>query len=250
MIRGLDVSSVQGHVDWPAVAAMGCRFAYIKCSEGNRGNDPIFELPGMYVDANRAAGITGKDPQFDANVAGAEAAGLRVGPYHFAYPLPHDPSKPFRDPEDQAKFAFDHAGAVGSVGGELPPMFDFEWPEPSDWQKWGCTAPQLRQWALSWLEAARAYWGCDPVIYTYPDFWMHLCGGAEPEFARYPLCMANYPHVVQWPQDGMAPLIVSPWTNWTFWQFTGGGMRMPDGTPGDFQVFNGSEYDLQALCKG
>lgn len=249
MLRGLDVSSVQGAVAWDAVAKqLGCRFAFVKCSEGNRGKDPIFNTPSMFVDAARASSVTGRDPMFTANVAGAKGAGLYVGPYHFAYPLPAD-GTPLRNPADQAKYAFDCAGGLGEINGDLPPMLDFEWPPPEQWQKWGCSAEQLKQWALDYLHAAEGYWGCKPILYTYPDFWRHLQADGEPFFPDYPLCMASYPHVARWPVDGENPIALPPWNNWMFWQWTGGGMRMPNGAPGDFQVFHGDEAALAALCQ-
>jgi lysozyme len=246
MIRGLDVSAAQGHVDWPSVAAMGCRFAILKCAEGNRGKDPIFDLAGFDVTHERAANTSGQDPQFLTNLTGAKAAGLVVGCYSFAYPLPPKPGVVLHEPEDQAKFHYDLAGGLGSSDGELPPAFDFEWPAPNDWAKWGCSAGQLRAWALAYLEAAKAYWGCAPLVYTYPDFWMHVGGSSEPAFAQYPLWMASYPHATQWPTDGNRPLIVRPWTDWAAWQWTGGAAKLPNGVAADFDVIR-DEDTLHAL---
>lgn len=64
--KGIDVSSFQGVIDWEAVAADGVEFAIIRM--GIRGYG------------------TGKlvvDEQFEANIAGALAAGLDVGVYFF-----------------------------------------------------------------------------------------------------------------------------------------------------------------------
>jgi len=58
---GIDVSSHQGAIDWSAVAADEIAIAYIKATEG-----------GDFVDRN-----------FAANWAGAGAAGLERGAYHF-----------------------------------------------------------------------------------------------------------------------------------------------------------------------
>jgi GH25 family lysozyme M1 (1,4-beta-N-acetylmuramidase) len=249
VLKGLDVSSVQGKVDWTSVASMGCEFAFLKCSEGNKGTDPIFNDAAFLVDAQRAAGVMGRDIRFLENVSGARKNGLLVAPYHFAYPLPHQEGNPLRDPAAQAKFAFDCAEGLGSQHGELPPMLDLEWPEPTQWNKWGCNATQIIAWALEYLDAAGSYWGCAPVIYTYPDFWTHLGGAHEPLFAGYPLCIANYLHPTDWPKASDRPHVLSPWTDWTFWQFTGGQMRLPNGTPCDFEVFNGDGAALRALAQ-
>jgi lysozyme len=250
MLRGLDVSSAQGVVNWPSLAKIGLRFAFIKCSEGNRGNDPIFDTPGYLVDHRRAAGTSGQDTQFQINVDGATSAGIAAGPYHFAYPLPPQVGNPIRDPRAQAKFAFDLAAGLGSIAGDLPPALDLEWPPPQDWPKWGCTAPQIRDWGLQWLDEATGLWGCKPIIYTYPDFWMHLGGGSEPAFAQYGLWSASYPPgAARWPKDGEKPTILKPWADWTFWQWTGGGADLPNGVHADYDVFSGGEVELTALLK-
>ncbi|MBN9670902.1 lysozyme [Labrenzia aggregata] len=60
-IRGIDVSHHQGEIDWPTVAGDDVAFAYIKASEG-----------GDF-----------KDGAFARNWAGAGAAGIARGAYHF-----------------------------------------------------------------------------------------------------------------------------------------------------------------------
>lgn len=39
-VDGIDVSAVQGAIDWPKVAAAGFRFAFVKVSEGVLYCDP------------------------------------------------------------------------------------------------------------------------------------------------------------------------------------------------------------------
>ena len=63
---GLDASRYQGEIDWPAVAADGKQFALLRI--GSTGPD------GLYA-----------DPYFQKNVAGAHAAGLKVGAYYYTY---------------------------------------------------------------------------------------------------------------------------------------------------------------------
>lgn len=58
---GVDVSTYQGDVDWPALRAQGVDFAFIKATEGS----------------------SLQDRQFSANWENAQAAGVRVGAYHF-----------------------------------------------------------------------------------------------------------------------------------------------------------------------
>lgn len=249
MLRGLDVSQCQGRVDWKAVADLGCRFAFVKCSEGNKGIDPALGSALFYLEHKRAAGVSGQDPLFDVNVARARAAGLYVGPYHFAYPLPPQAGNPMRDPEKQAKFAYDLAAGLGSFDGDLPPMLDLEWPAPADWGRWGCDAAQIRAWALACLDAMAGFNGCTPLLYTYPDFWRHIEGSREGAFARYPLVMASYPQPAAWPSPTATAPTLAPWASPTFWQITGGEMTLPGGAPADYDVFLGGEAELAALCR-
>lgn len=60
--RGVDVSNLQGVIDWPTVAASGISWAAIKVTEGTG-----------YV-----------DPMAERNLLGAHNAGLTTVPYHFA----------------------------------------------------------------------------------------------------------------------------------------------------------------------
>jgi GH25 family lysozyme M1 (1,4-beta-N-acetylmuramidase) len=63
-ISGIDVSHFQGTINWSSVAAAGKQFAFAKATEG----------------------VTYVDPTVGTNTAGARAAGLLVGVYHFAHP--------------------------------------------------------------------------------------------------------------------------------------------------------------------
>lgn len=65
-VLGIDVSKCQGTIDWAAVAADGIKYAILRA--GSCDNS------GPYV-----------DPTFEANYAGAKAAGLKVGAYLYTY---------------------------------------------------------------------------------------------------------------------------------------------------------------------
>ncbi|QDR80245.1 GH25 family lysozyme [Sporomusa termitida] len=64
-MKGIDVSYHNGMVDWQAVAAAGIEFAIVRSSYG----------------------LQSQNLMFVQNVAGAKAAGLRVGAYHYSYAL-------------------------------------------------------------------------------------------------------------------------------------------------------------------
>lgn len=61
--KGVDVSMYQGAIDWNAVKNAGYSFAFVKIGSGKSGLDPYFA----------------------ANMAGANAAGLKVGAYVYSY---------------------------------------------------------------------------------------------------------------------------------------------------------------------
>lgn len=199
MINGIDVSSVQGHVDWQAVAASGIQFAFVKCFTGNDGVDPFY----------------------DTNVTNALAAGLYVGSYFFVYPLPDAPGHVNRDPVGQAQLHFSHCKT---------PIFaaDLEWPAPGpDWAKWGIDGSFLNDWCLKYLETFTSLAGSQPLVYTYP-YWAAAVQFRQ-DFAQYKLWVASYE-----PE----PAVIQPWgkDNWVVWQTTGGGGKLPNGAPVDTNV--------------
>lgn len=223
MIRGFDASGIQGVLDAKALAAAGYRFGILKCQEGNKGKDGLFEN-------NRAALM---------------AEGIAVGAYNFVYPLPH------LDPVAQAQL-FHAASDCGSNTGELPVFVDFEWPSPQEWPKWGCSAAQIGQWFKLCMEEMRSLYGNRPIVYTYPWFIKALLqGGADLDFlVNYHLWMADYSHAGKEIADGMSPVIPEPWQprGWLFWQHDGDkGLKLPNGVDADFDVFNGTEEEFQAL---
>ena len=65
---GIDVSSHQGEIDWERVAASGVEFAMIRLGYRGYGSEGTLNL----------------DPYFEQNLAGARAAGLKVGIYFFS----------------------------------------------------------------------------------------------------------------------------------------------------------------------
>ncbi len=68
MLRGIDVSTYQGNINWSAVKSSGIDFAIVKATQGRAvsSNSYLFT-----------------DRQFAANVTGAHDVGLKVGVYHY-----------------------------------------------------------------------------------------------------------------------------------------------------------------------
>lgn len=195
LIKGVDISAIQGTVDFVALAQSGVQFVICRCGVGNGG-----------IDAD-----------FPKNVAAATAAGLKVMAYHFVYPLPPLASQPLRDPVKQAQYHFNAAGPT------ILAACDFEWPAEPNWAQWGCTATQIKQWCLTYLQEYQRLSGQTMVLYTYPYFAQAL--QLDASFAQYPLWIASYEPT---------PAIPHPWTDWTLWQYgSGGNYKLPNGVEVD-----------------
>jgi len=200
--KGVDISTIQGNVDFPSLKASGLDFVVLRCGVGNGG-----------IDAN-----------YTKNIAGANAAGLKVMAYHFIYPLPPtaNGTQPLRDPIKQAQYHFN------AVQGQLAAI-DCEWPVPQDWQKWNCSAAQINQWMKTYMdEYVRLDNGRKPLIYTYP-YWAQALQ-LDPYFAQYGLWIASYVNAPN-------PVIPHPWTDWVMWQYgSGGAYKLPNGVPVDVDM--------------
>jgi GH25 family lysozyme M1 (1,4-beta-N-acetylmuramidase) len=195
LIKGIDISTIQGHVDFAACAAVGIQFVICRCGVGN----------------------SGKDANYDKNVAEATNAGLKVAAYHFVYPLPPaivngKDTQPLRDPVKQAQL---HASWVGNNVKVV--CCDLEWPAPQDWAKWGCSAQQIVAWVITYLQTYEAITGIRPIVYTYPYFAKAI--NLPQDFAdTYKLWIASYePN----------PIVPKPWTDWVLWQDSSGSYRLP-----------------------
>ena len=133
-IKGVDVSSYQGDIDWPRLASQDIDFAFVKATEGSG-----------HVDA-----------KFEYNWKGAADAGLRVGAYHF---FSFDSSG-----ADQAKNYISHVPVSDS---SLPPVVDVEFYgdkaiHPPDEQS------VLRE-LTALLDALEKHYGKKPIIYAPDD---------------------------------------------------------------------------------
>jgi lysozyme len=197
MIKGIDVSSVQGHIDFNAVAASGIEFVICKCYTGNDGMD------NCYIN----------------NINNATNASIKAGTYNFVYPLPTDPSHPNRDPAGQAALHF-AATKTNLV------VCDAEWPTPDLFTQWGVSATFINDWLLQYLEAYTQLSGVAPLLYTYPYYSKSI--GFTQDFAQYKLWIASYV-----PNQ---PVIPAPWNDWVIWQQSGGTYHLPNGAPCDFDV--------------
>ena len=131
-VRGVDLSSYQGTVDWDVLAAQNIRFAFIKATEGS-----------SHV-----------DPRFSDNWDAAAKTGLRIGAYHF-----------FSFESSGEKQAELFCGTVGVVDNMLPPVIDVEYYGRFRSEK-DIDVASIKQELRTLVDLLTAEYGMKPVIYA------------------------------------------------------------------------------------
>jgi lysozyme len=200
-IHGVDVSKYQGNVDWMAVHEGGVQFAYIKATEGG---DRI-------------------DPKFFQNWAGARAAGLPRGAYHFVYWC-----RPWQ--EQMAWFE----KTVPAEPDALPPVLDVEVTGDSPTCRRHLEREQTLRDIKGMLVEMERYTGKKPVIYTTVDFYGSIIEGALHE---YPIWIRSTKH---------RPSVKYGDRAWHFWQYQSDAWVRGIPTKVDRNAFYGDTKDWQA----
>jgi GH25 family lysozyme M1 (1,4-beta-N-acetylmuramidase) len=241
VIKGTDLSAIQGVrpiTEWSQMATMGIRFAIMRAVVGNESWSDTAALE---------------------NVRRARAHGIVCGPYVFPYPLPHI------NPIDQAEHFVRRLEAMKVDLSELPIAFDAEWPPREEyktingvkqlmypWKKWGCSAPQIRQWIMQCISRLERLIGRHVIVYSY-RYWLK-CIEAEliPELAERPLWLADYTYMGRWPSREECARVKAPapWKQIAIMQHDGnGGLRLPSGGDADFNVMFGGEATLEKIVR-
>lgn len=157
------------------------------------------------------------DENFNDNFYQAREFGFLRGAYH--YFKPHIPAK------EQADYFLKQ---VHLEEGDLPPVLDIE-------ERGRLTAEELRKASLIWLRAVEKHYGVPPIIYTNYKFKRDYLNTKD--FDRYPYWIAHY-YVRNLAYKGA----------WKFWQHTDCGRLDGIKEKVDFNIYNGSMYDLKRLC--
>ena len=206
LLEGIDVSHWQGTINWRSVATAGKKFAIIKATESTN-----------YV-----------DPLYATNHAGAKAAGLWTGAYHFARP-----SAAANDAVLEADWFAAHA----NLGvGDLIPALDLE-------DSGGLSVTALQTWVGAFLGEVTAKVGMRPMIYTSPAFWKKYMGDSR--------ALADAGYKTLWVAHWGVTRPTVPASNWggrgwTFWQYTSDGAVAGISGRVDLDRFNGSDLGTQA----
>ena len=182
-----------------------------------RNNGMIERCPVRFVMIKATEGSTRIDDCFEDNFYQAREHGFVRGAYHFWSTRSSGRA--------QAEHFLRH---VKLEDGDLPPVLDVEHKAKDQ------TPEEFKESVLTWLRLVEKAYDAKPIIYTYYKFKMAYL--SDSIFDDYPYWIAHY-YVDK--VDYQGP--------WKFWQHTDCG-RLP-GIKGyvDFNIYNGSYYDLQQL---
>ena len=185
-----------------------------------KDNGLINHCPIRFVMIKATEGATQTDRNFRDNFYQARENGFTRGAYHF-YSV-HSPA------EQQA---YHFIKTVDLEKGDLPPVLDVEHKPKNQ------SDEDFKHSVLKWLNIVESHYRVKPIIYTYFKFKTRYL--SDPIFDEYPYWIAHY-YVDSLEYQGP----------WKFWQHTDVG-RLP-GIKGnvDFNIYNGSFYDLRQMTIG
>ena len=144
-VKGVDVSSYQGDIDWETLSSQDISFAFIKATEGS-----------SFVDRN-----------FTYNYSEAQKTHLRVGAYHF---FSYDSGG-----ETQAE---NFISTVEYFDGMLPPVIDLEF--YGDKKENPPAQADVRRELDIFIEKVTEHYGMKPIIYaTEKSYKLYLAGDYE-----------------------------------------------------------------------
>jgi lysozyme len=200
-VHGIDVARYQSGIDWATARAHGVNFAFIKATEG-----------GDRVDA-----------RFAEHWAGARAAGVLRGAYHFYY---------FCTPAEVQAAWF--IANVPKERGMLPPVVDLEWNPQSPTCTYRPPAEVVRAEAQTFMDILERHYGQRPIIYTDPGFF------ERNELIRFAGEEVWLRSTAAYPTDRYGV------SDWTFWQYSATGLIPGIRGEVDLNAFRGSEAQWQA----
>lgn len=169
--------------------------------------------PLRFVIIKATEGESLLDDNFNDNFYQAREYGLIRGAYHYFIPN--------LSAERQARYFLKQ---VHLEKGDIPPILDIE-------VTGGLDVKSIQKAALKWLDIVERHYGVKPILYTGYKFKMTYL--RDSIFNTYPYWIAHY-YVDSIQYKG----------EWKFWQHTDCGRINGIKGPVDFNVYNGSMYDL------
>lgn len=183
-------------------------------------NAMIKGCPVRFVIIKSTEGSSRLDENFRENFNQARDFGFIRGVYHF-----------WSNKSTAREQAYYFLDQVHLTDGDLPPVLDIEH-KPAD-----KSVEDFQRDVLTWLHIVEDKYHVKPIIYTYYKFKEQYLSASV--FEDYPYWIAHY-YVDKVQYKG----------KWKFWQHTDVG-KLP-GIKGyvDFNIYNGSYYELKQLCIG
>ena len=183
-------------------------------------NAMIKGCPVRFIIMKSTEGANNLDETFYENYQSAGDYGFIRGAYHF-----------WSNKSSAREQAYYFLDKVHLNEGDLPPILDVEHKSKDE------STEDFQRDVLTWLHIVEDKYHVKPIIYTYYKFKQNYL--AAPVFDDYPYWIAHY-YVEKVEYKGP----------WKFWQHTDAG-RLP-GIKGyvDFNIYNGSYYDLKKLTIG
>ncbi len=183
---GIDVSSHQGEIDWQKVAGSGVSFVMIRLGYRGYGEEGKINL----------------DPYFLQNIAGAKAAGLKVGAYFFSQAINT------QEAAEEAAFVLENLGGQYL---DYPLVYDWETISSSGARTKGLDNTTLTDCAITFCETV-AMAGYTPMIYYnlpvgYTHYQLDRLTAYDVWFAQYastPSMYYNY-RIWQYSDSGSIP---------------------------------------------
>ncbi len=162
-VRGVDVSSYQGEIDWKVLSEQDIDFVFIKATEGS-----------SFVDRN-----------FEYNYSEAIKTRLRVGAYHF-----------FSYESSGETQADNFIGAVHKTENMLPPVVDVEF--YGDYEKNPLSREEVSAELQKCLDRLEEYYDIKPIIYATSRSYSRYLSGEYEDYDIWIRSVISVPHF----QDG------------------------------------------------
>lgn len=223
-LLGVDVSTHQGFVNWKSMKSDGVAFGFVKATEG----------------------VNFIDNRFTQNMSGARAAGVPIGPYHYARPdsavgTLADPVK-----QDAINEANDFVDAIEPYytnypGEYLRPVLDVEeLPATAEINTVSEQRAYLSDWIRDFNSVVQDRLGLDVIIYSNGNYSKNYY---EPDLASFDLWFAA-PNGINNPPSSSS---IGIWASqgWEFWQYSWT-ESIGGESPVDANLFQGSVDDLKA----
>ena len=190
-IRGVDVSSYQGTINWQTLANQNIAFAYIKATEGS-----------SHVDS-----------KFSTNWTNAQKTDLRLGAYHF---MSYESSG-----ETQAE---NFINTVPKTSNMLPPVIDVEY--YGSYSAMNISQTTVDTVLEPLIKKIKSHYGMKPILYTTPSIYKRFIKGkydndiwiADSTFAqplsggkKWTFCQYSYNGIMKGYSGGVQHIDLDVW---------------------------------------